>query len=537
MKDKYKVLWQVSREYAGIAEAGGVKNVACSLSEELHKQGWDVTVFIPLYGCTMLWDVEGFDLIADTFSEISIHNTCYRIAYAKGYYNGVHIVFIICSQFTGKIGVYTYTGLEEKLDSSHKRGDGHADADVLNTLFQKAVLDYGIVSGKKPDIIQCQDAPTASIPFIARKDSTYLNHYTNTRFVVTIHNAGAGYHHSFDSTQKTSSLFNLPIETFEGSLLNGRVEPFLLSEPFATLTTVSPWYADELCDPNNPYSDGLSREFYERKTLITGITNGIDYKNYDPSDTKISKLPFSYDPSTENLDGKYNCRAIFLEKYAIEAMQTENDTIKLDSVIQYGTLLNDQKINTDDTNIAISKPVYFSFHGRMVHQKGVDILAGAARTVLAHCDNARFIITGQGARELEELHCNLARDYPGRYLYLQGYKKSLARLCVAVSDFIVLPSIFEPCGLEDFIAQIYGTIPIAHACGGLQKILHEKTGFLYNTNTSEVLSALLLDLSAKKRSNPKYFNGIIVDAAQCVKTEYSWKKIIQEHYALLFTAI
>ena len=116
-------IWQITREYAGIAEAGGVKNVVCSLSEGLVKAGHDVTVFMPLYGCTALGSITNFDI--DTTIPpltIQVKEKQYTVTFANGIYNGVYVIFVINSIFTNKMGVYTYTGNDEQLNNKLKKG-------------------------------------------------------------------------------------------------------------------------------------------------------------------------------------------------------------------------------------------------------------------------------------------------------------------------------------------------------------------------------------------------------------------------------
>ena len=530
-----KKIWLVSREYAGVAEAGGVKNVTASLAEGLQKEHYDVTVFIPFYGCTFLNELKDFTLIPDLRADIASEGRTYTIAYAAAHYKGVRLVFIVHSLFTAKLGVYTYTEDEQRIKAEYLPGRGHADSNLLHVLFQKGVLEYGVKTSSVPGIIHCQDAAAALVPFIARNDASYAHAYKETRFALTIHNAGNAYRHEIESAQKAASLLNLPERLFEQSLINGRCEPYLLAEPYAALTTVSPWYAQELTDPSEPNSGGLSAVFARRGTRITGITNGISYAKYDPEKTEASMLPYAFDPASGDFAGKYRCRTDFLTRFAADNASAggthtagtscaggfSNDACKSALPLkQYGFL------DVPDDR----KAVFFSYHGRIVHQKGTDILAKAARIVLRENGDARFIVTGQGSSELEREHEGLAHDFPGKYLYLRGYDRRAARLCVAVSDFIVLPSVFEPCGLEDFIAQIYGTLPIAHACGGLRKIIDGKTGFLYDENTPQVLAGIMLTSARLMHGNPTFVQTCAAYASRHVQSTYAWDNIIKNEY-------
>ena len=178
--------------------------------------------------------------------------------------------------------------------------------------------------------------------------------------------------------------------------------------------------------------------------------------------------------------------------------------------------------------------VIFAYHGRLVYQKGLDVLSEAMPLCLQNNSNIRFIITGQGDKRLEENQINLAKQFPGKVLYLRGYNKTLARLCVAVSDFIVLPSFFEPCGLEDFIASILGTIPIAHKTGGVQKIQNNITGFLYENNDAKNLSTKLLNLVDFKNQYTEKFFSMIEKAAKEVHYSYDWTNVIKKYYIPLY---
>mgnify|MGYP003320229804 CR=1 FL=1 len=193
---------------------------------------------------------------------------------------------------------------------------------------------------------------------------------------------------------------------------------------------------------------------------ITGITNGIDSEKYLPEKKEISLLPYEYSPGKCQLEGKYANRQYFLEHYASRnACLDEYPEIR-----KYGFI---------STTNESEKTVYVSYHGRIVSQKGIDILQKAAVLLLEENLNIRFIFMGQGEQFLEKALAGISERYTGRCVYLLGYERALTRLCTAAADFAVFPSNFEPCGLEDFIAQIYGTLPVAHATGGLCKIIDE----------------------------------------------------------------
>lgn len=519
-RSKISSLWLVTREYAGIAEAGGVKNVACSLAEGLARAGVAVTAFIPRYGCVA---AEGKRLFT---ASIAAGGEIHTVGFSLLLRDGVDIVFVDSPIFLEKFAVYVYTDEEATHIPGAVRGKGHFDVDMMNILFQRSVLEYALRQGSAPDIVHCQDAHTASLPAIARTDSRFADVFRQSGFVVTIHNAGPGYRQTIQGLDQAMRVTGLSREAIAPAMFDGRFEPFLLAAAYARLSTVSPWYAAELTsDEGNANSDGLAGEFRRRGVEIDGITNGIDYARYDPRDPSVSLLPFGFDPASGEFGGKYLCRSAFLEGL---------DSLSPDSgVALFGSIDPDPHA------------VFFSYHGRVAWQKGIDVLERAAKSVLDALPHARFLILGQGDPMLETLLIRMASRYSGRFAYLRGYERSLARMAVAVSDFIVLPSAFEPCGLEDFIAQIYGTIPVAHAVGGLRKIRDGENGYLYFAGGTDDDATVLSRLLAKLGSRVVESGGVgcasvgdyarLIEAgAREVREAYSWERIIDARYMPLY---
>jgi starch synthase len=451
-------------------------------------------------------------------AQIRIDAKPVAVEYFVGVFNGVRIICIGNPVFEEKTSVYTYTAEDEKNDPSKVRGQGHTDAVLMNCIFQKAILEYIRMSHEIPDVLICHDAHTALLPAMISEDPEVAPLMSNTRMISVIHNAGPGYLQEFHNPDWAAGVTGLSKTTLLEGCCHGTIKPFLIAAAFSRMVTVSPWYAKELLNPDFPYSEGLSAEFHRRNIPIEGITNGIDYQKYDPCDKNVSLLPVTYDPSAGNLSGKKECLRLLLAQLSPEGVLTSAD------VELFGCLDGD------------TEAVYFCYHGRIASQKGLDVLSAAAERVLSERADCRFIVIGQGDPALEAQQIALAQRYPGRYVYLRGYNRSLVRLIIAASGFIVLPSRFEPCGLEDFIGQIYGTIPAAHAVGGLNKILDGKTGFLYHhsDDSSDALTELLNTLAEKSISSPEELDRIRVTAAEYVKNEYSWDEVICKKYLPFF---
>lgn len=515
-------IWMIAREYNGIAEAGGVKNVVCSLSEELSNSQNEITLFIPEYGCTDFSKIIDYKNLQSQ-SLIHCNDQDHSVSFAEGMCKNVHIVFVKADVYKEKQNVYTYNHRDLEKFPDGIIGTGYKDSLLLDVLFQKAVCVYAKEFGKVPEVIHCHDACVAAFPAIAKV--LYREIFEKVKMIVSIHNAGPAYHHEFSDIVQAEKYTGLPSDVLASSLNGQRVEPYILATHFAKLSTVSYDYAQELLDADNHNTDGLSEIFYSRKIPIEGITNGIDINSYTPENKNISLLPFEFSPSGKSLSGKYECRRFFIENFARQG----NSEIQLcDSVIrQSGYLEPDEK----------NKNIYFSFHGRLVRQKGILVIIDLIDKLFAEHQNVRLIINGQGESYLQEELSKKAEQYPGKLVYLCGYERSLARLCTACGDFALFPSEFEPCGLEDFIAQIYGTIPIAHATGGLNKIVDEKTGFLYHSNTSESLAMKITQAIMIKTLRPSQITKMIKNGANTIKKEYLWKIVIQKKYLPFFKEI
>ncbi|MCR4733674.1 MAG: glycogen/starch synthase [Treponema sp.] len=515
-------LWFVSMECAGIVEAGGVKNVTFSLCKEFADLKHKVTLFLPIYKCNSWNLIENFEKTAVAEVELCGKKESVTFYKANCHDENFSLVLVNHKAFYEKEAVYTYTEHEEQLDPECKKGEGHKDSLFIDVLFQKAVVEYGkrIPRSEIPEIIHCQDASTAMIPAFIKNTKAY----SKTKTLVTIHNAGPYYHHNFTSIGEAAWYTGFATELLEESMNRKAVEPFLIAaNSGAELTTVSEKYADELLDPfNSDITDGLSPLFAEKKIKITGITNGFDFDRYNPEDKEASLLPFEFSPEKNELDGKLKCRKFFIQNIV------NTDNFDSSGVKKYG------KLECSPSN---TKEIFIAYHGRITSQKGINVLTKAIPAIISNFDNVRFVIAGQGEPALEDEIISLTQRFKGKITFMNGYNRIIARLTSAICDFIVLPSYFEPCGLEDFIAQVYGTIPIAHATGGLTKIINEKTGFLYSLNTHECLIAKLTEVIMLYNLKPAKINKIIKAGAQSVHKEYYWKNIIKNKYLPFFKEI
>jgi len=515
-------------ECAGIAEAGGVKDVTFALAKGFSRIGHKVTLFIPAFGCTSYARIKNLKKEAVSGVEIPVGNMTHFVSYTEGIFAGFgfKVVFVENPIFSNKSAVYVYTEKDQKIDPKHIKGKGHEDSLFIDAMFSKAVSEYVkyIPEAKRPDIMHCQDASCALIPCYADKNASSF--YEKTKFFVTIHNAGPAYHHDFMNLEQAAFFSALPYSILIQAQNGYRVEPFLLSAVYSRLTTVSTFYAEELTDPeNDSCTDGLSTLFFKKKIPVHGITNGIDYNLYNPMKKHVSLLPYAFSPAKGFLYGKLLNRRFFLKmcrKFYVAEKKYER---YMTGMTRYGWI--------DD--VPDGKGLYFMYHGRIVMQKGISVILDSLGRLFADHPESRIFIVGQGDPNIEESIKLVTEQYPGKIVFFNGYNDPVSRLVAAASDFVFLPSFFEPCCLEDFIAQIYGTIPIAHATGGLKKIVDGKSGFLYSISNADGFLAAV-DRAVMAKNDRKNFKKMIAWAAAYVLKEYSWNSVIQSKYIPLFCA-
>ena len=513
-------------ECAGIAEAGGVKDVTFALAKGFCKEGHSVTLFIPAFGCVSYSNIKDLSEDFPCNVEIPVGNMTHFISYSKGSFKklGFNVVFVNHSVFKEKNAVYVYTEEDQKKNPKHIRGKGHVDSLFIDSMFSKAVCEYVryVPESERPDIMHCQDASCALIPCYAEKLSTEF--LKKTKFFVTIHNAGPAYHHDFMNLEQAAYYSGLPYSVLMQAQNGYRVEPFLLSAVYARLTTVSTFYAEELVDPSNDScTDGLSSLFHNKNVVVHGITNGIDYKIYNPMNRASSKLPYAYSPRRKILAGKLRNRRFFLELCKKKLPSSRRYSKYIKDMRRFGWI--------DDLN-GKNGP-YFMYHGRIVMQKGVSLILDSVGILFERYPSAKLFVVGQGDPVIEENIRAVTERYSGKVVFFNGYNDPVSRLVAAASDFALLPSFFEPCCLEDFIAQIYGAIPIAHATGGLKKIIDGKSGFLFTEQSVESFMSAI-DRAVVAKNSRKAFSEMISWTANYIFKEYSWKSVIKNKYIPLF---
>jgi starch synthase len=521
-----KNIWMLSREYGDIAGAGGVKDVVCQLAEALA--GWNgrtVQVVLPRYGFINCPDW-GFIPLADPACsgrnlrlQVNMHQQDHAIREEISFFhrriNRVHLYLVEAERFRQKSDVYTYSEADERRVWWQHRSMGHHDYFAMNLLLQKAALELIIALDQTPDIIHCHDGHTAVLAAMIRENGGYRTYFRRSACLVTIHNAGHGYHQEIADIPYARAITELPTHVVDNNQLDRKFDPLLVAGQYALLNTVSENYARELQETDNDRLTGwLGHELLRRGVILEGVTNGIEPRLFSPaSDEENLFLRFDPGSQAEELPGKR-----FRQQALVEQLSTGQGPVGVEC---FGRLS------------MVMKGPLFTFIGRLSEQKGVDILIEAMSLLLREFAEARLLVLGSGSGELESRLIDLSEEEPfvGRVCFLRGFHSELAGKIFAAGDFFIIPSRYEPCGLTDFIAQLYGTIPVVRHVGGLVKVIDGTTGIAYSgESAADLREALVRAMTLYE--NTAEVRRIQRQAIREIFSKYTWNKVMQRYLDL-----
>ena len=523
--EQIRKIWMLSREYGELAGAGGVKDVVSQLAEALARwNGRSIHVVVPFYGFIDAGTL-GFSALPDPFCpgrelrlQIEMNEPGRHILEEVGYYhriiNRVHLYLVDADRYRDKSDVYTYSEEDELRVAWQKKAMGHHDYFAMNLLLQKAALELMIVLGEKPDVIHCHDGHTAVLPGIIREHPGYRTYFRETACLVTIHNAGMGYHQEVFDIPYAVSITALPPHVVDACLLAEKFDPFLVAGRYAVVNTVSENYARELQETESDrLTGGLGHELLRRNVILEGITNGIEPGLFKVAAIAGGDPAMLFDPGDDRdqLEGKNRCR----EKLLPQLRRSDS----LWGVRCFGSL-----------EPGGGKPL-FTFIGRLSEQKGVDILLEVFEVLLARNSRVQLLVLGSGGGGIDGRLIRLAEGLRGRMCFLKGYNTDLANLVFAAGDFFVVPSRYEPCGLTDFIAQLYGNIPVVHHVGGLVKVIDGVTGIAYRGNSPDDLLRAL-ERAIVVYNSPELKRRIQLQAVQEIERNFTWPRVMRKYMEL-----
>jgi len=469
---------QVATECAPVAKVGGLGDVVYGLSRELQNRVHWVEVILPKYDCMRYDQIWGLEKI-------------YNDLWVPWYGGAIH-----CSVWAGHVhGIRCFFIEPHSRDNFFSRPDyyGYSDEPMRFAFFAKAALEFLLKTGRRPDIIHCHDWQTGLVPVLLFE--IYKPHgMWNSRVCYTIHNFK---HQGVCGTNVLQATglgrpehychYDRMRDNFNPGALNLMKSGIVFSN---AVTTVSPQYAWEVRCSDQGFGLGHTLKVHEQK--FSGVLNGIDYDVWNPEVDR--HIPAPYGPT--HLDGKYRSK---------EALR---DRLWLRKAF---------------------KPI-ISFVGRLDPQKGIHLIRHALYFSLAN--GAQFVLLGSSPDAgINSAFWQIKRqvnDNPDCHLELR-YDEELSHLIYAGSDILIVPSVFEPCGLTQMIALKYGTVPVVRAVGGLvntvfdrdysDKPPNERNGYVFHQTDTAAIESALFRAIGLWNSYPGEFRELMRNG---MRYDFSW---------------
>lgn len=411
----------VSSEADPFAKSGGLADVVGSLPAALQEAGDEVAVVMPRYR-SIPWDST-----ESAYDNMVVYAgaTPYRVDIRTLVRKGVRFYFVEAPYFFDREGLYNFRGSDF--------WDNHKRFAVLS------LAALGVAQTIWPcDVIHCHDWQAALTPVYLLDQQAGNPAFADVKTLLTIHNLG--YQGRFHRNEFPD--LGLNWGWFTSDKLEYWNDVNFLKGGIATsdwITTVSPRYAQEIQTPDGGF--GLDAVLRHRAAAISGILNGVDYDEWSPEKDKF--IPAAY--SSEDLRGKQRCKRALLEEFNLPAAKPEKPLIGIIS--------------------------------RFADQKGFGLIAGLG-PLLKEID-AQWVILGSGDRKFEQLFNDWQRWLPEKVGVWIGFNNALAHRIEAGADIFLMPSLYEPCGLNQIYSLRYGTVPVVRAVGGLDDTVQEDTGFKF----------------------------------------------------------
>jgi starch synthase len=460
-------IFHISAECFPMAKVGGLADVVGALPKYQEKAEHKARVVVPAYDTKFKKE--------NTF--INVHSGNVKLG-------NFDFSFNVLKEVSNKLGFELYL-----IDISELfcRNEIYGYEDDIERFlsFQIATLDWIISRPEIPMVINCHDHHTALIPFMMQLSFKYEK-LKKVASLITIHNAL--YQGKFDFDK----LSYLPdFEPAHANLLEWDhcINSLAVGVKCAgAVTTVSPSYLDEI----NQFANGLESLFYSVRDKSFGILNGIDTELWNPAtDIMIAT--------------NYNTKTL------VKGKQKNKEALC-------------KQFDLDPT-----KPL-FSFIGRLFDEKGGDLLPEAIEQVLNKNDeNCNFLVLGSGHKDIEEKLRGLMFKYKGNYNVFIGYDEALAHLVYAGSDFLLMPSRVEPCGLNQMYSLRYGAIPIVRRTGGLKDTIvdfGDNGNGICHDQASVADICYSIDRARSLNKDKVAFANIRLKGMQ---TDHSWERVCEKY--------
>jgi starch synthase len=434
-----------SSEAVPFFKTGGLADVTTALAQALERRGHDVVLVLPDYTAVRRRHADRLPVVADSGLRFTVDMDGREVPGSVNWTtlpgSSVRVFLIQQSDYFSRPQLYQESGTD------------YPDNCERFCFFSRAVVEICRQSVLRPHIVHCNDWQTGLIPALIATRFASQPGFSQAATVMTIHNMayqGQFWH------------FDLPLTGMDWRYFNyhhmeawGRLNLLKTGLAFSDqITTVSPTYAKEICTPDGGHGlDGLLRH---RREDVSGILNGIDPAVWNPETD--SHIPQRYSRKSVST-GKAACKAALQLQMGLPQ---RNDALLLGMV------------------------------SRMADQKGFDLIAAGAERILSH--DVQLVFLGAGDPQCESFLTDLAKAHPEKVGVRIGFDESLAHLIEAGSDAFLMPSRFEPCGLNQMYSLQYGTVPIVRQVGGLADSVtdlngnpDEANGFTFKEYTGHAL--------------------------------------------------
>lgn len=468
----------VSSEAVPFSKSGGLADVVTSLSQALVCLDNDVRLILPCYGST---DDSQFTTTSMRLS-VALQSGDETVEIKNLLFQGVECYFIVHPWFSARKGIYGDTSFTP-----------YPDNFLRFLLLAKVPQLLCAALGWHPDILHCHDWTAGLVPFLAKRDTSGV--FAQTKSVFTIHNLA--YQGDFPRLDILMAAMEVEPRMLSGKGIHQRLNMLKTGLEFADIiTTVSPTYAKEI--QTVEHGCGLSALLQARSAHLHGILNGIDTEEWDPSTDPFIDIHFS----AEDLSGKFQLKAAMQKRFGLAV----------------------------DPSVPVIGMI-----SRIAEQKGfVELCQGtpcALEQILTELP-AQVLIIGTGDKAIEEKLTALGELHPNLSVNLI-FSNTAAHLVEAGSDFFLMPSRYEPCGLNQMYSLRYGTIPIARKTGGLADSIIDYdddpvlgTGILFSEMSGKAI------FEAVARAVHHYSIGqqhLLPIRARGMSVDFSWRQSAQEY--------
>jgi len=483
-----------SSEVVGFAKTGGLADVAGALPRALAGRGWECAIILPLYrgvrAAKVPLEPTGLELSIAIGHRI-VKGSLWR-SVLPGSQVPVHLVeqpdYFERDDPTKGRGLYQFTAA-----GGQKRD--YPDNCERFIFFSRAVLEAIRLLELRPSILHLNDWQTGLVPVYLREMYRKQPLYGSIRTLFTIHNIayqGQFWHWDMLLTGLDWKLFNPSQLEFYGQL-NLLKAGIVFSD---YISTVSPTYAREIQTPY--YGCGLQGVLSERRERLSGIVNGVDYSIWNPATD--SRLAANYDADSVTR-GKPVCKAALQRRFNLPEE---------------------------------ARTPLLAMVARLVEQKGVDLVGKAAEALLRK--NVQLVVLGEGDRIYHEMLLSLRGRFPDRLGLMLGFDEALAHQIEAGADIFLMPSFYEPAGLNQLYSLKYGTVPIVRATGGLADTITDctperlaagtATGFSFIAYTPAALLETIDRALVLYRQHPEQWLSLMQTG---MRQDWSWDRIAGEY--------